>query len=297
VGSGNAVRARNSPLFEVALVLVRLDHVASLIRKRRSRHILNMKRINVGFFYNLGNVIRPLINLPNHQSYLNTMVAIISAESEIKAIVEGSPIALKTCLPEAKELLEWFNTLRAIENRDPDVSEISKMRVYARHFESTLRTELRDLEIYFVSPVGIYSTTALLSNAVAMFGDAAALLPKETAIEFNEAGKCLAFSLYTAAGFHLLRAVESAVRIYYDVLAKGAARPTRGSMGVYLDELLKLSGVDTDLESVLRQIKRLHRDPIAHPDAVLSQTEATSLIGIAHSAISRIIELARPKKP
>ena len=66
-------------------------------------------------------------------------------------------------------------------------------------------------------------------------------------------------------------------------------------MGVYLDELLKLSGVDTDLESVLRQIKRLHRDPIAQPQAVLSQTEATSLIGIAHSAISRIIELARPK--
>jgi hypothetical protein len=256
-----------------------------------------MKRINVGFFYNLGNVIRQLIHLAEHESYFNTMVAITVAEPELKAIVEGSPIALKTCLPEAKELLEWFDKLRAIKNRNPDASEVFKTRLFARQFETTLRTELRDLEVYFVSPVGIYSTTALLTNAVAMFGDDAALLPKETAIEFNEAGKCLAFSLYTAAGFHLLRAVESAVRIYYDVLSKGAARPTRGSMGVYLDELLKLSGVDTDLESVLRQIKRLHRDPIAHPEAVLSQTEATSLIGIAHSAISRIIELARPTKP
>jgi hypothetical protein len=256
-----------------------------------------MKRINVGFFYNLGNVIRQLIHLAEHESYFNTMVAITVAEPELKAIVEGSPIALKTCLPEAKELLEWFDKLRAIGKRNPDVSEVYKTRNFARQFETTLGTELRDLEVYFVSPVGIYSTTALLTNAVAMFGDDAALLPKETAIEFNEAGKCLAFSLYTAAGFHLLRAVESAVRIYYDVLSKGAARPTRGSMGVYLDELLKLSGVDTDLESVLRQIKRLHRDPIAHPEAVLSQTEATSLIGIAHSAISRIIELARPTKP
>jgi len=256
-----------------------------------------VKRINVGFFYNLRNVIRPLIHLAEDESYLNTMVAIVVAEPELKAIVDGSPIALKTCLPEAKRLLEWFDTLKAISNRDPDISEVFKTKNFAREFETTLRTELRDLEIYFVSPVGIYSTTALLTNAIAMFGDAAALLPRETAIEFNEAGKCLAFSLYTAAGFHLLRAVESAVRVYYDVLSNGAARPTRGSMGVYLDELLRLSGVDTDLESVLRQIKRLHRDPIAHPDAVLSQTEATSLIGIAHSAISRIIELARTPVP
>lgn len=256
-----------------------------------------MKRIDVGFFYNLGNVIRPLIHLAEHESYLNTMVAIFLVESEIKAILEGSPIALKTCLPEAKELLEWFNTLRAIKNRDPDASEIFKTRFYARQLETTLRTELRDLEVYFVSPVGIYSTTALLTKAVAMFGDDAALLPDDTAIEFNEAGKCLAFSLYTAAGFHLLRAVESAVRIYYDELSNGAARPTRGPMGVYLNELLKLSGVDTDLVAVLRQIKTLHRDPIAHPEAVLSQTEVTSLVGIAHSAISRIIELTRPTTP
>ena len=254
-----------------------------------------MKRINVGFFYTLANAIRPLTHFSEGVSYLDTMVAAVLAERELNAIIEGSPIALKTCLPETKELLEWLAKLRAFGNRKPDVSEAYKTRTFAIQFETTLLTELRDLEVYFVSPVGIYSTTALLTNAVAMFGDDAALLPKETAIEFNEAGKCLAFSLYTAAGFHLLRAVESAVRVYYDVLSNGAARPTRGSMGVYLDELVKLTGVDTDLESVLRQIKRLHRDPIAHPQAVLSQTEATSLIGIAHSAISRIIELARPK--
>jgi hypothetical protein len=256
-----------------------------------------MKRINVGFFYTLANAIRPLTHLPEGVSYLNTMVAAVLARRELDAIVEGSPIALKTCLPETKQLLEWLAGLEAIRDRNPDVSEIYKTKHFATEFETTLLTELRDLEVYFVSPVGIYSTTALLTNAVAMFGDDAALLPDETAVEFNEAGKCLAFSLYTAAGFHLLRAVESAVRKYYDVLSNGAARPTRGPMGVYLDELLKLSGVDTNLESVLRQIKRLHRDPIAHPEAVLSQPEATSLIGIAHSAISRIIELTRPATP
>jgi hypothetical protein len=66
-------------------------------------------------------------------------------------------------------------------------------------------------------------------------------------------------------------------------------------MGVYLDALLKLSGVDTKLEAVLRQIKKLHRDPVAHPEVILSQQEVTSLIGIVQSAISRIVELTRPK--
>jgi hypothetical protein len=89
-------------------------------------------------------------------------------------------------------------------------------------FEATLLAELRDLEIYSVSPVGIYSTSALLTNATAMFGDDAVLLPAEVSTEFDEARKSLAFGLYTAAGFHLLRSIEAAVRKYYDALSNGA---------------------------------------------------------------------------
>ena len=81
------------------------------------------------------------------------------------------------------------------------------------------------------------------------------------------------------------------LRKYYDVLSNGVPRPTRGSMGIYLDEILKLPNVDKELEAVLRQIKKLHRDPIAHPEVTLTVPEAVSLLGLVQSAISKILIL------
>lgn len=156
----------------------------------------------------------------------------------------------------------------------------------AKKFETTLAAELRDLETYFVSPVGIFSTSALLTRADEMFGEHRNLLPAVTVSQIREAGKCLAFSLGSAAAFHLFSALESVIREYYDKLAVGKPRPKKQGMGAYIGELSDLGTADTKLLAALRQVKDLHRNPAIHFENVLTIDEALTLVGMIHSAIS-----------
>jgi hypothetical protein len=54
-----------------------------------------------------------------------------------------------------------------------------------------------------------------------------------------------------------------------------------------------LPGVDKELHAALKQIKTLYRDPIAHPEVVLTGPEAISLLGVVQSAISRTLILIK----
>src|SRR6266480_3449063 len=171
-----------------------------------------MKKINVSYFYELAAVIRPLAYPPDKVTRSEMIGRAMIARSALARIeFGGPPVPLKTCLPEAKQLsdyLEKFTVIGPPILAEAPVEYLSDtivhiIKSFAVQFETTLAAELRELDIFFVSPVGIYSTTALLTQADKMFGDNAALLPDETAREFNEAGKCLALALYTATGFHL----------------------------------------------------------------------------------------------
>jgi hypothetical protein len=183
-------------------------------------------------------------------------------------------------------LTEWLNEPLSQE-RAIIIKSVFEM------FEPTLSSEFAKLHTYYIPSVGIFPTDALLNQPEKMFSESANLIPDETLIEIKEVGKCLAFSLPTAAGFHLMRSVESMLRHYYEVLSKGASRPARGATGIYFDAILQLPGVDKELHAALKQIKTLYRDPIAHPEVVLTGPEAISLLGVVQSAISRTLMLIK----
>lgn len=153
-------------------------------------------------------------------------------------------------------LTEWLNEPLSQE-RAIIIKSVFEM------FEPTLSSEFAKLHTYYIPSVGIFPTDALLNQPEKMFSESANLIPDETLIEIKEVGKCLAFSLPTAAGFHLMRSVESMLRHYYEVLSKGASRPARGATGIYFDAILQLPGVDKELHAALKEIKlftatRLH---------------------------------------
>jgi hypothetical protein len=183
-------------------------------------------------------------------------------------------------------LTEWLNEPLSQE-RAIIIKSVFEM------FEPTLSSEFAKLHTYYIPSVGIFPTDALVNQPEKMFSESANLIPDETLIEIKEVGKCLAFSLPTAAGFHLMRSVESMLRHYYEVLSKGASRPARGATGIYFDAILQLPGVDRELHAALKQIKTLYRDPIAHPEVVLTGPEAISLLGVVQSAISRTLMLIK----
>ena len=255
----------------------------------------SMKRINVWYFYVLGSVVRPLASIGyglDIESRRQDSMTAVLAYPMLDQIVTESPVPLRICTEEAKHLAAaLFRVIRGPKD-DPDiVQHLYAIREAAKSFETTLAAELREMDTFCVSSVGIFKTTALLTTPEEMFFDKASALPPETLAEIQEASRCLAFSISTAAAFHIMRAVESVLRRYYDKLSGGAARPARSAMGIYLDEILKLTGVDRELHAALKQIKTLYRDPVAHPEVFLTLPEAVNLLGVAQSAINRMLVL------
>jgi hypothetical protein len=122
-------------------------------------------------------------------------------------------------------------------------------------------------------------------------------MPDVTIALIKEAGKCLAFSLASAAAFHLFGALESVLKEYYDRLSGGKPRPNNASMGAYINALEGMPGVDQKLIAALRQVKDLHRNPAIHFDTVLTMGEALTVNGMIHSAISTTLDIVSKLAP
>jgi hypothetical protein len=177
--------------------------------------------------------------------------------------------------------------------------EDRQMKIALEKFEQEFEHDSREINILSVPNRCAYSTTILIEEGES-------LLPKKVRDcvtdyvrnEIHEAGKCLAFNVSTAAGFHLARGLESALRSYYDVLSSRAARPTTKSgkdvaMVGYIDKVQ--AWADPKVVSTLRQFTELHRNPISHPEAVLDDEEATTLVGIVVSAITAMVNDVKAK--
>src|ERR1700730_3510083 len=248
----------------------------------------DMKRINVWYFYTLAAHIAPLKYFHPEMDWRDLQMPSWIATLALKNLDSEShaEVPLKKCLPEANKLINELLKITTAEKprTDLEVADMLTIRWAAEKFEASLEIELRDVDTFYVRPVGIYSTSALLTRAEEMFGENRHLLPDVTIKQIKEAGKCLAFSLGSAAAFHLFSALEYVLREYYDKLSGGAPPPKNPSMGAYLGELSKLPGVEKKLLAALWQVKDLHRNPAIHFETLLEIGEALTLVGMIHSA-------------
>src|ERR1051326_3728627 len=86
-------------------------------------------------------------------------------------------------------------------------------------FLHEFEVECRGLNIFSLSNIGTHSTSKLLGNAHANLPtDTVARLSSAVIADIDEAGRCLAFDRSTAAGFHILRAVEPLIVQYLNKL-------------------------------------------------------------------------------
>jgi hypothetical protein len=140
--------------------------------------------------------------------------------------------------------------------------------------------------LYLAEKVRGYNTTDLIDNGVVLFPEEIQIRVPESIADLNQATKCIAFELPTAAGFHLHRANESVLHRYYDAIADGAARPNGRNIGDYLQVMNGKPKADKRILAALRDLKDLHRNPLIHPeDSLESVDEALSLLGSVHAVI------------
>jgi hypothetical protein len=157
-------------------------------------------------------------------------------------------------------------------------------------FDVVLQSDLAVTDAYLVVEKQPYSTTNLIFAGETLFPPDAARKVPACVMDLQEAGKCLAFELPTACGFHIMRAMEAVLRRYWEVVTGNKPHPKHRNIGVYLRGMREQGCGDAKVIAALTQLKDLHRNAISHPDDTLKLHEASSLIGIAQSAVAAMLK-------
>jgi hypothetical protein len=200
---------------------------------------------------------------------------------------------LRASLQKATELHDAIDNFSKMyeENKDYvmtqfDVFDIKNKR---DQFKTVFMAELSILPSFLVSQKEIFDVNLLIESGISLFPKNLIDKVPETERDGSEAGRALAFELGTACGFHVFRLVEAVVRRYWDEVTNGASRPNLQTLGNFAAELEKQNLGDAKVRESLKQMTKLHRNPLIHPEAILTVEEAIGIIGIARSVVGSML--------
>lgn len=185
------------------------------------------------------------------------------------------------------------------DGEDLAALEISNLHAAYTKFETILISELQSISSYIVTRKAWFDTEAMVEAGKVFFSkDLEAKVPGAIK-DLEQAMRCIAFEVPTAAGFHLHRANEAVLRAYWDHVTDGAKRPKENNMGVYLAALDKLDKGNKSVRAHLQSIKDFHRNPLMHPEQSLGTVdEAIDLMAAIRCAIGYMLkEIPVPVPP
>jgi hypothetical protein len=157
-------------------------------------------------------------------------------------------------------------------------------------FEMALLSEASIADAYYVLEKDPYSTLALITKGETLFPPDTLKKAPEAHLDLQEAGRCIAYELPTAAAFHIHRATEAVLRRYWTAVTGDSAKPKIRSIGVYLAALRKKNCGDPKVIAALSQMNDLHRNPTIHPEGYLNVAEAIALVGLANSVVAAMLK-------
>lgn len=263
---------------------------------------IEMQRVNEFVFYELALKVHRLTELQDDLKYSEIWMDWSGARDALDEIYRQRPLnfttpvayrlyqAITTVVP--KDWDDIFAKLSKAnsqgENEDLVMfSDVLEVREAAKEFETVLRAECQMMDTYFVSKKGAYSTKDLVENAHHQVPEPTrSKLPEQTRTDFDQAGKCLAFDVPTAAAFHLLRGTEAVIRQYYELKVPGdkKAAPKMRNWGAYI-RLLENHGAEKKVVSLLKHMKDVYRNPVLHPEENYTDENIQVLFGVCISAV------------
>jgi hypothetical protein len=156
--------------------------------------------------------------------------------------------------------------------------------------DATLDAELQLRHAYIVTPKRL-QMDHLLKTPKALFREGVfPKLPLICQFDFQEACKCIAFALPTAAAFHCMRGVEGVLRrLYCGVVRRDRIEPLLWhSMVMHLRK--RRSTIPKPLLDNLDNIRSNFRNPTSHPDARFDIDEAQDLFSLAVDVVNRVVK-------
>lgn len=198
---------------------------------------------------------------------------------------------LPSSFKSAKSMGEFLDEELIKLSTDPwdetlEEAKIEGFKDQIQHFEIVLHDELAKLPAFICEDelLGNLSVDKLLKGAQGGYSTLAqSVLSEKCRAEIDEAGKCLAHERSTAAGFHILRSVEMAIKQYLLKVPEFVMPPlNRQNWGEYI-KLLKDNGAAKKVTDTLQAIKENHRNPLMHPEDTLDLPQAVTLMSVCQS--------------
>lgn len=230
-----------------------------------------------------------------------------SLEQRLKAFVDA-PNGFGTCKHSAIEL---NGSIRSFLEEDvwPPGTQFSEVNFgnelqpwKYRHlvakidtFRGVFEAECHDVDVYSVGQVGIFKTRDLVANASqALPEECRNEIPDAALKEFDDAGRCLAFDLPTACGFHALRATELVIDQY--LKAFGVTK-SLVSWNAYIKAAQLLVAKEgrgpkpsPKVAAMLDRMRSLDRNPLMHPRDKLDRAGAVHLFNLSAITVAEMVK-------
>lgn len=264
-----------------------------------------MYQVNAWGFYLLSTLLRPVCKVKEGAKYADdneSGLTLAIGRSAIKKVIEGKATAefegdTLVPLPRsvhyaerlANELEALHETLRRSDDRAVSVSESANITVKLVQFEDALKHELEHAPIFYIPQIGTHSVQDLLEHAERNLpNDVVSRLSSECVQDIQQSGRCLVVDASTAAGFHILRAVESLVLAYVDKITTKAHPKINRDWGSYIRVIRNTPNARPAVADYLYHMKETYRNPIMHPEVRLTADEAFALFNASLSAIVQL---------
>jgi hypothetical protein len=265
-----------------------------------------MQRVNEFVFYELAIKVHSLAELPDAPTlYSNCWFQLWNARISVDEIYRPRPLnfttqaalrlykAISAVVPESwDDLMSTYS--ERIKDPEPVLGPwyITEVREAAKEFETVLRNECMVMDTYFISKKGAYSTKDLVENAHFQIPEPSrSALSEQSRFDFDQAGKCMAFDVPTAAAFHLLRGTEAIIRQYYELIVPGSKKSSNKmrNWGAYI-RLMKNHEGDAAVLSLLDHMRDVYRNPVTHPEENYSDERVQVLFGLCVSAVVLLVQ-------
>jgi len=257
-----------------------------------------MQRIDLAYLYEFSVFFNNIHSIDEYWSKDRTIKTLKLCEKELKTIMYHSIYSpyLTICLNPAMalfdELDEFYKKINA-----PLPKNIDLLQYLAREFETVLKSALANLPAYIVTTKGGYDINILTLEPYKAFPSLLLHTIPHAKYDVEQAARCLAFDVPTAAAFHLHRVNEIVLHRYWEVISKEPPLK-KSNVGAYLKamESIKDKGWNPSILCALKQINELHRNPTLHPEQELNAEEAIVLFGIINSVVASMLTAISEKQ-
>lgn len=255
-----------------------------------------VKRILLPWMFDVAAALDSLDRVQIGDKYETHWYALYDAKNQIEAVFTQSIYGahLRISRQKAGELHAQLESIigdGSQTERELINYEVWLLKSKRDQFKTVFLSELSALPLFLVSEREGYDINLLIEEGTRLFPPTLAKKAPEAIRDAMEVGKAIAFELPTAAGFHIFRVVEAVLKRYWDHVTSKIDRPKVETIGNFAAEMERLKFGDAKILESLKQLGKLHRNPLIHPEIILDVGEELETLGISRSVVGAMLRV------